>query len=124
MRRQLAPWNYDSEAARLSLDCGAVFIGVDAPGTPIGPCPCNQPISRGPSSLQSEWRSLCDAAQRKTVHRIDSDVSALAEETKDLVLQNISGTLLVRFVCSDGKMKAGPGEIIFNVSVWVAVIVP
>jgi len=123
MRRQLASWIYDSEAARLSLDCDAAFVGVDAPGTPIGPCPCNQLISRGRSCLQSECRSLCDAAQRKTVHRIDSDVSALAEEAKDLVLQSISGTLLVRFVWSDGKMKAGPGEIIFNVCVWVAVIV-
>ena len=109
--------------APTSLDCDAVFVGVDAPGTPIGPCPCNQLISRGPSCLQSECRSLCDAAQRKTVHRIDSDVSALAEETKDLVLQSISGTLLVRFVRSDRKVKARLGKIIFNVSEGVTLIV-
>ncbi len=59
-----------------------------------------------------------------TVNRVDSHVSALAEETKDLVLQRIAWTRLVRFIWSDGKMEAGLGEIIFNVGVGVAVIVP
>ncbi len=61
---------------------------------------------------------------KTTVNRVDSHVSALAEETRDLVLQSTSWTLLVRFVWSDGKVEAGLGEIIFNVSVWIAVIVP
>jgi hypothetical protein len=61
---------------------------------------------------------------RTAVNRVDSHVSALAGETKDLVLQSISWALLVRFVWRDGKMEAGLGEIIFNISVGVAVIVP
>src|ERR1700747_2778976 len=52
------PWNYDSEAARLSLDCEAAFVGVDAPGTPIDLRSCDQFISRVPSCLQSGCRSL------------------------------------------------------------------
>ena len=58
-----------------------------------------------------------------TVNRVDSHVSALAAVTRDLVLRTIPGALLVWFVWSDGKMEAGLGEIIFNVSVGVAVIV-
>jgi hypothetical protein len=74
--------------------------------------------------VQSEWRAFRDATLRQTVNRVDSHVSASAEETKDLVLQSTSWTLLIRFVWSDGKMKSGFREIIFYVSVWVAVIVP
>ena len=59
-----------------------------------------------------------------TVNRVDSHVSALAAVTRDLILRTITGVLLIRFVWSDGKMEAGLGEIILNVSVGVAVIVP
>ena len=41
----------------------------------------------------------------------------------DVLTRQPTLMLLVRFVRGDGKMKARLGKVVFNISVWVAVIV-
>jgi len=108
----------------LSLDCDAAYIG--------GKCTCYSNWSTLASPTYLSCMQLlaagvvfpCWHGATTTVNRVDGHVSALAAETRDLILRTIPGTLLIRFVWSDGKMEPGLGEIIFNVSVGVAVIVP
>src|SRR6266404_311251 len=109
---------------RLSLDCDAAYIG--------GRCTCysNWSMLACPTYLSCMQLLAAGAVFPRwpgatiTVNRVDSHVSALAAVTRDLILQTIPAALLVGFVRSNGKMEAGLGEIIFNVSVGVAVIVP
>src|ERR1700756_130814 len=74
----------------------------------------------------SNWSGAASMTRRKERRSAQSIMISARwhKKQKNLVLRNISGTLSVPFVWSDGKMKAGLGEIIFNVGIWVAVIVP
>src|SRR5712671_5930063 len=99
MRPQLAPRNYDSEVIRLSLDCDAAYIG--------GRCTCysNWSMLASPAYLSCmqvlaagvvvpRWRGAT-----ATVNRVDSHVSALAAETRDLIADYSCGA--ASSVCSE-----------------------